>query len=73
MIFSLLKMCLLISLFFWLADLIYLIPKDAEQQSYLYKVLHNFAPDFIAWISDRLPWVKGEINQVEIFFKSISK
>jgi len=72
-LFSLLKMCLLISLFFWLADLVHLIPKSTENQSYIYKALHSFASTFIGWISDYIPWVKGEINQIETFFANLAK
>lgn len=72
-LFSLLKVCLLISLFFWLADMVHLIPKQTENQSYTYNALHNFASRFIGWISDYLPWVKGEINQIETFFANLGK
>jgi len=72
-LFSLLKMCLLISLFFWLADMVHLIPKSAENQSYTYKALHGFASGFIAWLSDYIPWVKGEVSQVETFFANLGR
>jgi membrane protein required for colicin V production len=72
-LFSLLKMCIMISLFFWLADMIHLIPKSTENQSYIYKALHGFATGFIGWLSDYLPWVKGEIDQIEAFFGNLAK
>ena len=73
MFFSLLKMCLLISLFFWLADMVHLIPKPTENQSYTYNVLHNFGSVCLAWLSDYIPWVKGEIGQIEKFFGNLGR
>ena len=72
-LFSLLKMCFFISLFFWLADMVHLIPKQSESQSVVYKAIHNFAPSFFAWVSDALPWVKGEIAEIEKFFGNLAK
>ena len=72
-LFSLLKTCILISLFFWLADMVHLIPKSTESESYTYKALHSFASVFFAWLSDYIPWVKGEINQIETYFSNLGK
>src|SRR6185437_1151312 len=73
MVFSLLKMCLLISLFFWIEDMVHLIPKSTESQSYTYGVLHNFGSVFLAWFSDYIPWVKGEVGQIEKFFGNLGR
>ena len=67
-VFGLLKMCFFISLVFWLADQVHLIPKSAESQSFTYKTLNHFASNAITWTSDRLPWVKGEMQQIEQYF-----
>jgi membrane protein required for colicin V production len=71
--FSLLKMCFFISLFFWLADMVHLIPKQSENQSFVYKALNNLAPGFFSWVSYHLPWVKGEVGQIETFFGNLAK
>ena len=72
-VFSLLKMCFLISLCFWLIDLVHLVPKASEEQSVVYRAIHGFAPTFFKWASDMLPWVKGEVAQIENFFGNLAK
>lgn len=67
-VFSLLKMCFFISLIFWLADMTRIIPKETENGSFTYKTLYHFAPKVISWLSDRTPWIRGEIEQIEHFF-----
>jgi membrane protein required for colicin V production len=72
-IFSLLRMCFIISLIFWLANQVHLIPKSAKTQSYAYQALNHFASDSITFISNHLPYVKGEVSQIENYFDGIAK
>jgi membrane protein required for colicin V production len=71
MIFSTLKMCFFISLVFWLADLVHLIPKDAKDHSFVYQALHHFASDIITFLSNHIPVVKGELSQIEQYFDKL--
>jgi membrane protein required for colicin V production len=71
MIFSTLRMCFFISLVFWMLDLAHLVPKETKDQSITYKALHHFAADTITFLSNHIPVVKGEIDQVEHFFDKV--
>jgi membrane protein required for colicin V production len=71
MLFSLVKVCFFISLVFWMADLVHLIPSDAKEHSYTWQALHSFAADTIRYISNHIPFVKGEIEQIEKYFDHV--
>jgi len=59
MLFSLVKMCFIISLIFWLCDKAHLIPASTSEGSFTYKALHHFAQDTVEFISKGLPFLKG--------------
>jgi len=72
-LFSLLKMCFFISLVLWLINQAHLIPEDVKEHSVMYKALNHFASDSITFMSNQLPYVKGEISQIEKFFDGLGK
>jgi len=72
-LFSLLKMCFFISLVLWLANQVHLIPDDVKIHSVIYKALNHFASDTLTFMSNHLPYVKGEIADIEKFFDKIGR
>jgi hypothetical protein len=65
-------MCFFISLVLWLADQVHLISDNTRQHSICYGALRNFAPATVTFISNHLPFLKGELAQVEHFFDSLN-
>jgi membrane protein required for colicin V production len=72
-LFSLLKMCFFISLVLWLINQVHLIPDDVKDHSVVYKALNHFASDTLTFLSNYLPYVKGEISEIEQFFDKLGK
>jgi len=68
MLLSMLMACFFLSLLFWLADRVHLLPEKVRDTSFIYKQINGFAPWVIGFVSAHIPFMKDLLNKVEGFF-----
>ena len=73
MLLSMVMSCFFLSLLFWLADRVHLLPEKVRDTSFIYKQIKDFAPWVISFVSAHIPFMKDLLGRVEAFFDGAGK